>query len=141
MDTFSANANRTAATQIPHTDTFSANANRTAAAQIPHTDTFSANANVTAATQICHTDTSSVNANITAASRVNLTRFRDHSRCTRHCGEPYGGHANGCEHLRTVADTDTTCGDEHSLTPRPASETGTLATHSGKGSKEARCKV
>ena len=39
--------------------------------------------------------------------------------------------ADGCERLRTVAHTDTTfC--EHSLTPRPPNETGTLATHSGK---------
>ena len=33
--------------------------------------------------------------------------------------------------LRTVADIDTTF-REHSLTPRPPNETGTLATHSGK---------
>ena len=85
----------------------------------------------TAATQITLTDTSAANTNINAATRVNLTRFRDHSRCTRHCGEPYGPHANGCGRSRTVANIDTTF-REHSLTPRPPNETGTLATHSGK---------
>ena len=39
--------------------------------------------------------------------------------------------ANGCERLRTVANIDTTF-REHSLTPKPPNETGTLATHSGK---------
>ena len=39
--------------------------------------------------------------------------------------------ADGCERLRTVARTDTTF-REHSLTPTPPNETGTLATHSGK---------
>ena len=39
--------------------------------------------------------------------------------------------ADGCERLRMVANTDTTF-REHSLTPRPPNETGTLATHSGK---------
>ena len=39
--------------------------------------------------------------------------------------------ANGCGLLRTVANTETTF-REHSLTPRPPNETGTLATHSGK---------
>ena len=62
---------------------------------------------------------------------LNLTRFRDPSRRTRHRGEPYGPHADGCERLPTVAVANATCG-EHSLTPRPPSETGTLATHSGK---------
>ena len=60
-----------------------------------------------------------------------MTRFPDHSRRTRHCGEPYGLHANGCERLPTVANANAKLG-EHSLTPRPPSETGTLATHSGK---------
>ena len=39
--------------------------------------------------------------------------------------------ADGCGRSRTVADIDTTF-REHSLTPRPPNETGTLATHSGK---------
>ena len=38
--------------------------------------------------------------------------------------------ADGCGRLRTVANIDTTF-REHSLTPRPPNETGTLATHSG----------
>ena len=38
--------------------------------------------------------------------------------------------ANGCGRLSTVAVAHATFG-EHSLTPRPPSETGTLATHSG----------
>ena len=105
--------------------------NITAAPQIIFTDTSSANANITAATQIPLTDTSSANTNTTAATRLNVTQFLDPSRRTRHCGEPYGGTANGCGHLRTVATANAKLG-EHSLTPRPPSETGTLATHSGK---------
>ena len=81
----------------------STNTNITAATQSTHTDTSSADTNITAATQITHTDTSSAATNITAATLLNLTRFRDHSRRTRDCGEPYGGHANGCGRLRTVA--------------------------------------
>ena len=134
-DTSSANANITAAPQITHTDTYFANANITAAAQIPHTDTSSADTNITAATQIPLTDTSSANTNTTAATRLNVTQFLDPSRRTRHCGEPYGGHADGCGHLRTVANANAKLG-EHSLTPRPPSETGTLATHSGKKKKK-----
>ena len=44
-------------------------------------------------------------------------------------GTPYGHHANGCGRWRTVAD-GSAMSSEH--TPRPQSETGTLATHSGK---------
>ena len=102
-DTSSANTNITAATQITHIDTTSANTNITAATQISHTDTSSANTNITAATQITHIDTTSANANITAAPLLNLTRFRDRSRPTRHCGEPYGVTADGCGRLPTVA--------------------------------------
>ena len=68
------------------------------------------------------------------ATRVNLTRFRDHSWGTRHCGELIAltqTVAVVCERLRTVANIDTTF-REHTLTPRPPNETGTLATHSGK---------
>ena len=75
------------------------------------------------------------NTNIIAAPLLNLTRFRDHSRRTRHCGEPYGGHTNGCRRLPTVAVANVTFG-EHSPTPRPPSETGTLATHSGKNTTQ-----
>ena len=120
--------------EITHTDTSSANTNKTAATQITHTDTSSAKTDTTATTQITLSGASSANTNITAATRVSSTRFRDHSKRTRHCGELIAltrTVADGCERLRTLADTDTTfC--EHSLTPTPPSETGTLATHSGK---------
>ena len=33
-----------------------------------------------------------------------MTQFLDPFRRARHCGEPYGGHTNGCRRLRTVAD-------------------------------------
>ena len=151
-DNSSANANKTAATQINHTDNSSANTNITAepqishtepssaktnittATQINHTDTSAANTNINAVTQISHTDTAAANTNITAATRVNLTRFRDHSWRTRHCGELIALTQTVAvvgERLRTVANIDTTF-REHSLTPRPPNETGTLATHSGK---------
>ena len=141
-DTSSANANITAATQITHADNSSANANITAATQITHTDTSSANTKTTAATQTTHTDTSSPNTNITAATRTQLDTLSGpllmHSplwRALRRSRKRLRTVADGCERLRTVADTDTTF-REHSLTPRPPNEMGTLATHSGKREKD-----
>ena len=46
----------------------------------------------------------------------------------RHGPWPYGPHANGCERLRTVAQRLANTPQP----PDPQSETGTLATHSGK---------
>ena len=43
--------------------------------------------------------------------------------------------ANGCERLRTVCDRERNVKRTHPQPPDPQSETGTLATHSGKTKK------
>ena len=127
-DTSSAHTNITAATQITLTDTSSADTNITAATQITPTDTSSANTNITAATQITPTDTSSANTNITAATN---SQFDTLSGPLRTHSPLWRALRPSRKRLRTVATENAKLG-EHSLTPRPPSETGTLATHSGK---------
>ena len=137
--TSSANANRTATPQITLTDTSSANANRTAAhidkssaniditatTQITHTDTSFANTNLAAATQITHTDTSSANADGDHSDRLSRP-LQMHSRLRRALRRHR-------KRLRTVANANANATfGEHSLTPRPPNESGTLARHSGK---------
>ena len=149
-DTSSANAMITAAMQITVTDTPSANACITAAPRITHADTSSANtmiaAVVTAAPHMTHRDTSCANANITAAPQITHTNTSSaNAIITKSTWDTFGttpnafAHkegfaavtqtvADGCERLRTqtqhLANT--------ALPPDPQSETGTLATHSGK---------
>ena len=133
-DTSSADTNITAAPQITHTDTSSADTNITAATQINHTDTSSAHTNITAATQIAHTDTSSADTNITAATKSQLDTLSGSLQTRSPLWRALRRSRGRCGRLRMVADTDTTF-REHSLTPRPPNETGTLATHSGKMSQ------
>ena len=122
-DRSSANANITAATQITHTDTSSANANITAATQITHTDrslckrqyncgdTDHSHRQIHCKRQYNCCDTDHTHRQVLCKRQYNCGdkdstwhAFGTPSRRTRHCGEPYGPHANGCERLRTVAD-------------------------------------
>ena len=127
-DTSSADANITAATQITLIDTCCANTNITAATQITLTDTCCANTNITAATQITLTDTCCANTNITAATNSPLDTLSGPHQTHSPLWRALRGYR---KRLRTVAVANAKLG-EHSLTPRPPSETGTLATHSGK---------
>ena len=82
-----------------------------------------------------HTDTTSADTNITGTTTGQLHTLSRPLLTHSPLWRAYRTHANGCGRLRTVADTDTTF-REHSLTPTPPHETGTLATHSGKCKKE-----
>ena len=60
--------------------------------------------------------------------RQNYCDVRDDSGNIRHCGEPYGVTSNSCGRLRTQRQLLANV----TSPPDPQSETGTLATHSGK---------